>query len=67
MVSASYQNTPSGSYDTEFTWEQDKDGKAYVGDYQMRQYYVTAERQSYSAALDWDISTNHKLLQRYLQ
>ena len=27
----------------------------------MRQYYVTRERQSYSAALDWDISTNHKL------
>ena len=51
----------SGSYDTEFTWEQDKDGKAYVNDYQMRQYYVTRERQSYSAALDWDISTNHKL------
>ena len=61
MVSASYQNAPSGSYDTEFTWEQDKDGKAYVNDYQMRQYYVTRERQSYSAALDWDISTNHKL------
>ena len=59
MVSASYQNAPSGSYDTEFTW--DKDGKAYVNDYQMRQYYVTRERQSYSAALDWDISTNHKL------
>ena len=36
MVSASYQNAPSGSYDTEFTWEQDKDGKAYVNDYQMR-------------------------------
>lgn len=61
IVSASYQNAPSGSYDTEFTWEQDKDGKAYVNDYQMRQYYVTRERQSYSAALDWDISTNHKL------
>lgn len=61
MVSASYQNAPSGSYDTEFTWEQDKDGKAYVNDYQMRQYYVTRERQSYSVALDWDISTNHKL------
>ena len=61
MVSASYQNAPSGSYDTEFTWEQDKEGKAYVNDYQMRQYYVTRERQSYSAALDWDISTNHKL------
>lgn len=63
MLSASYQNAPSGSYDTEFTWKQDeKNGnKAYVNDYQMRQYYVTRERQSYSAALDWELNANHKL------
>ena len=61
MISASYQNSPSGSYDTEFTWEQGEDGKTYVNDYQIRQYYVTRERQSYSAALDWDINANHKL------
>lgn len=61
MLSASYQNAPSGSYDTEFLWEQDEEGKAYINDYQMRQYYVTRERQSYSAALDWDINANHKL------
>jgi len=61
IVSASYQNAPSGSYDTEFTWEQDDNGKTYVNDYQIRQYYVTRERQSYSAALDWDLSANHKL------
>ena len=61
MVSASYQNSPSGSYDTEFVWEQDDNGKTYVNDYQIRQYYVTRERQSYSAALDWDINANHKL------
>ena len=61
IVSASYQSSPSGSYDTEFVWEQDDDGKTYVNDYQIRQYYVTRERQSYSAALDWDINANHKL------
>ena len=61
MVSASYQNSPSGSYDTEFMWEQDENGKVYVNDYQIRQYYVTRERQSYSAALDWDINADHKL------
>ena len=61
IVSASYQNSPSGSYDTEFVWEQDDNGKTYVNDYQIRQYYVTRERQSYSAALDWDINENHKL------
>lgn len=61
VVSASYQNAPSGSYDTEFVWEQGENGKPYVNDYQIRQYYVTRERQSYSAALDWDINTNNKL------
>lgn len=61
IVAASYQNAPSGSYDTEFTWEQEDGGKVYVNDYQIRQYYVTRERQSYSAALDWDINANHKL------
>ncbi len=61
MLSASYQNSPSGSYDTEFAWEQTDDGKVYVNDYQIRQYFVTRERQSYSAAFDWDINTNHRL------
>lgn len=62
MLSASYQNAPSGSYDTEFLWEKDDKGNVYINDYQIRQYYVTRERQSYSAALDWDISENHKLM-----
>ena len=61
LLSASYQNAPSGSYDTEFMWEQNEDGKVYVSDYQMRQYFVTRERQSYSAAFDFDINENHKL------
>ncbi len=38
-----------------------EDGKVYVSDYQMRQYFVTRERQSYSAAFDFDINENHKL------
>lgn len=62
ILSASYQNAPSGSYDTEFAWKEDEDGKAYVNDYQIRQYFVTRERQSYSAALDWDINPNNKLM-----
>lgn len=61
LLSASYQNAPSGSYDTEFMWERNEDGKVYVSDYQMRQYFVTRERQSYSAAFDFDINENHKL------
>ena len=62
MLSASYQNAPSGSDDVEFVWDKDvKTGELTITDYQLRQYYVTRERQSYSAALDWDINANHKL------
>lgn len=61
MLSASYQNAPSGSDDVEFVWDKDSEGNLCLTDYQIRQYYVTRERQSYSAAFDWDINTNHKL------
>ncbi|MGN0309832.1 MAG: TonB-dependent receptor [Bacteroides sp.] len=62
MLSASYQNAPSGSDDVEFIWDKDvKSGEVTLTDYQIRQYYVTRERQSYSAALDWVVNANHKL------
>lgn len=62
MLSASYQNSPSGSDDVEFVWDKDVEtGELCITDYQVRQYYVTRERQSYSAALDWDINENNKL------
>ncbi len=61
MIAASYQNNPAGSYDTEFMWDKNDKGDVYVSDYQIRQYYVTRERQSYSAAFDYEISPNHKL------
>lgn len=61
MLSASYQNAPSGSDDVEFVWDTDSKETICLTDYQIRQYYVTRERQSYSAALDWDINVNHKL------
>lgn len=61
MLSASYRNAPSGSYNTEFLWEKDDDGKVYVNDYQIRQYYVTRERQSYSLALDYKFNNLNKI------
>ncbi len=60
-VAASYQNAPNGSYDTEFVWEKDDNGNAYVNEYQIRKYYVTRERQSYSLSLDYNINPNHSL------
>lgn len=61
MLSASYQNAPSGSYNAEFLWEKTDDGKIYLNDYQIRQYFVTRERQSYSLSLDYTINPHNKL------
>lgn len=61
MASASYNNAPSGSYDTEFIWEKDDNGTRYINDYQIRQYYVTRERQSYSLSLDWKFNDFNKI------
>lgn len=61
MLAASYNNAPAGSYDTEFIWEKDDDGKIYINDYQIRQYFVTRERQSYSLSLDWKFSDSNKI------
>lgn len=61
MLSASYHNSPSGSYNTEFIWEKDDNSKVYVNDYQIRQYFVTRERQSYSLSLDYKFSTHNKI------
>lgn len=61
MLSASYNNAPVGSYDTEFLWEKDDDGTIYINDYQIRQYFVTRERQSYSLSLDWKFNDFNKI------
>lgn len=61
MLSASYNNAPSGSYDTEFLWEKDDDGNLYISDYQMRQYFVTRERQSYALSLDYKFDYFNKI------
>lgn len=61
MVSASYNNAPSGSYNTELIWGKDDAGKLYLSDYQIRQYYVTRERQSYSLSADWKFNDFNKI------
>lgn len=61
MFAASYNNAPSGSYNTEFIWEKDDNGKIYINDYQIRQYFVTRERQSYSLSLDWKFNDYNKI------
>ncbi len=61
MLSASYQNNPAGSDDVEMAYERNDNGEVVLDEYEIRQYYVTRERQSYSLALDWEINPNHRL------
>ena len=61
MLAASYQNAPGGADNVEFEYDVDDDGKVYLDKAEMRQYYVTRERQSYSLATDYQFNANHKI------
>ena len=61
MISGSYQYAPGGSDNTEFEYDVDNDGNVVLKEAQVRQYYVTRERQSYSLALDYEFNANHKI------
>lgn len=61
VASISFQDNPLGSDNIEFTWGKDDNGKSYVTDYQVRQYFVQRQRQSYSLALDYVINPDHKI------
>lgn len=61
MLSASYQYAPGGSDNTEFEYDVDDDGQVYLDKAEIRQYYVTRERQSYSLATDYKFNANHSI------
>ncbi len=61
MLSASYQYAPAGSDNTEFEYVENDDKSLTLKEAQVRQYYVTRERQSYSAALDYLFNAQHKI------
>lgn len=61
VAAVSYQNNPLGSDNTEFEWKKDDNGTPYVADYQIRQYMVRRDRQSYSLALDYVFNPDHKI------
>ena len=61
ILAASYQNNPIGSDNTEFEWSMDDAGNAYVSNYEIRQYFVHRERQSYSLSLDYKFNPNHRV------
>ena len=60
MASASYQYSPVGSDNTEFEYVEN-DGEVQLKEAQVRQYYVTRERQSYSLALDYQFNRLNKI------
>ena len=61
MAAASYQYAPGGSDNTEFEYDENDDKQLELKEAQMRQYYVTRERQSYSLALDYKLNPQHKI------
>lgn len=61
MASASYQYAPGGSDNTEFEYEENDDKDLELKEAQVRQYYVTRERQSYSLAMDYKFSPLHRI------
>lgn len=61
LAAVSYQYAPGGSDNTEFEYEENDEGKIELKEAQVRQYYVTRERQSYSFATDWNINPLNKL------
>ena len=61
MLAASYQNAPGGADNTEFEYDVDDDGNVFLDKAEIRQYYVTRERQSYSLATDYKFNANHRI------
>ncbi len=61
MLAASYQYNPGGSDNTEFTYDVDDNNKVYLDKAEVRQYYVTRQRQSYSLAADYQFNPDHKI------
>lgn len=61
MLAGSYQNAQIGSDHTEFEYLPGDDGSVVLKEAQVRQYYITRERQSYSLALDYRINPLHRV------
>ena len=61
FVAVSLANNHISSDNTEFEWAKDANGKDYVTDYQIRQYFVQRERQSYSLSTDYRFNLRHKI------
>ncbi len=65
IASASVYDNKLGSDDMEGEWDyadsDDKNGSAYLTNFQNRQYYIERLRQSYSLSLDYTLNSHHTL------
>lgn len=61
MIAASFQNAPGGADNREYEYDIDDDGTVYLDKAQIRQYYVTRERHSYSLATDYKFNASNKI------
>ena len=61
MAALSYQYAPGGSDNAEFEYEENDNGEVELKEAEVRQYYVTRERQSYSLALDYQFNPLNKI------
>ena len=65
VLSASVFNNPMESHDIEAEWEyldeNNKDASAYPTDFEVRQYFVTRIRQSYSLSADYKFNDANKI------
>jgi TonB-dependent receptor len=65
VLSASGYDNFLGSDNIEALWnysdDNNKDGSAFLEEFQVRQYYIERLRQSYSASVDYQINENHSI------
>tara|TARA_A100000171_G_scaffold52524_1_gene71316 strand:- start:8779 stop:11550 length:2772 start_codon:yes stop_codon:yes gene_type:complete len=61
VLSLSYNNHNFGSDDIEAVWVEGDDGKAYIDEFDIREYRVQRVRRSANLALDYKINKNNKI------
>lgn len=61
IFSASLNNHDFGSDNVEAVWFEGDDGRAFIEEFDIREYRVQRVRRSFNLALDYEINPNHKL------
>jgi TonB-dependent receptor len=57
----SYQDNKFGSDNIEAEWEKDENDNPFIQEFQIRNYLLERQRQSYSLSLDYKLNADHKI------